>query len=94
MCLYSEIQAFENVFCAKINISTRSIEMIFIITGTVSKDLRKCAQVIVLDYSLDLSLLFQNSVVYDDFMYIGTCFHMSSIKRFTSSLAQGWGGCY
>lgn len=52
MCLYSEIQAFENVFCAKINISTQAIKMIFIITGTVSKDLRKCAQVIVLDYSL------------------------------------------
>lgn len=48
MCLYSEIQAFENVFCAKINISTRAIEKIFIITGTVSKDLRKCAQVIFL----------------------------------------------
>lgn len=49
MCLYSEIQAFENVFCAKINISTQAIKKIFIITGTVSKDLRKCAQVIVLD---------------------------------------------
>lgn len=56
MCLYSEIRAFENVFCAKINISTRAIKKIFIITGTVSKDLRKCAQVIVLDYSLDLTV--------------------------------------
>lgn len=77
MCLYSEKQVFGNVYCAKINISAQAIKKIFIITGTVSNDLRKCAQVIVSDYSLDL---FQNSVIHDDFMLIGLCCHMSSLK--------------
>lgn len=54
MCLYSEIQVFENVYCAEILTFTRAMKKILIVTGTISKDLRKYAQVIVLDCSLHL----------------------------------------
>lgn len=57
MCLYSEIRVFENVFCVKINIFIRVIKKIFIIIGTVSKDLKKCVRVIVFDYSFYLIVL-------------------------------------
>lgn len=63
MCLYSEIQVFENVYCAEILTFTRAMKKILIVTGTISKDLRKYAQVIVLDCSLQL---FQNSVIHLD----------------------------
>lgn len=68
MCLYSEIQVFENVYCAEILTFTRAMKKILIVTGTISKDLRKYAQVIVLDCSLQL---FQNSVFHVDLMCTG-----------------------
>lgn len=76
MCLYCEIQVFENVYCAEILTFTRAMKKILIVTGTISKDLRKYAQVTVLDCSLHL---FQNSVIHVDLMCTGICF-MSSLK--------------